>query len=95
MREQPREGRGQPREDNQPHAANMTGIGAAELGLRAASELQGYLRGLDYPADKSQLLEQARGQDAPENVLEAIGQFPEMEYNSPVHVAQMLDRLHH
>ncbi len=76
----------QSRQD-QPSAASLTGIGAAQL--------QSYLRGLDYPADKRQLLEQARQEEAPTEVLDLIEQFPEQQYNSAVHVSQMLDRLHH
>ena len=81
MREQ------QTHSDHTRASQDLTGIGAAEL--------QRYLQGMDYPASRSQLLAQAKQQDAPQDVLEAIELFPEQQYNSAVQVSQMLDRVHH
>jgi len=82
MHEQPK----QP-QDRHRSTTRLSGIGAAEI--------QRYMRDLEYPADKSQLLEQARKEHAPQNVLDVIEEFPDQHYNSAVHVSQMLDRLHH
>ena len=81
--------REQQRQSDRGHTSvhNLSGLGAAEI--------QHYLHDIDYPADKSQLLDQARSQNAPQDVLDMIEEFPEMQYNSAVHVSQMLDRLHH
>lgn len=80
MREQSHESQG-----GNPSLLNIGSIGAAEI-LR-------YLKDMDYPADKEELLECARQEDAPQDVLGCIEQFPDQTYNSPVHVAQMLDRV--
>ena len=82
MREQQRQS-----ERGQTSVHNLSGLGAAEI--------QRYLHDVNYPADKNQLLDQARSQDAPQEVLDIIDQFPNLQYNSAVHVSQMLDRVHH
>jgi hypothetical protein len=80
MREQSRDSQG-----GKPSLRNIGSIGAAHI--------QHYLKDIEYPADKEQLLERARLEDAPQDVLDCIEQFPDLTYNSPVHVAQMLDRV--
>ncbi len=70
-------------------------LSASRLSSIGAAEIQRYLRDIEYPADKSQLLKQARQEQAPQDVLELIEEFPDQQYNSAVHVSQMLDRLHH
>ncbi len=41
-----------------------------------------YLKGINYPASKDELLEQARKNNANHDVLEAMGKLPDKEYDS-------------
>lgn len=51
-------------------------------------ELQRYLRDVDYPADKKTLLDTAHHNDAPDDVLEAIKDLPDEEFDSPAAVTK-------
>ena len=46
-------------------------------------EVQKYLAGADYPATKEQLLEHAKRQGASKDVLEALSNIPDREYDGP------------
>jgi hypothetical protein len=46
-------------------------------------EVQKYLSGMDYPATKEELVEHAQKQGAPQDILEALKQVPEGEYEGP------------
>jgi hypothetical protein len=50
-------------------------------------EVQKYLSGMDYPASKEQLVEHARQQGAPQDVLEELTSIPEEEYDGPNRVS--------
>jgi hypothetical protein len=54
----------------------------------SASELQLYLKGIRYPADKQKLMEIARGNGAPENVVSVINRLPEKTYGRANEVQQ-------
>lgn len=53
-----------------------------------ANEITKALDGLDFPADKNQLVNHAQQNNAPEPVLKAIRKLPEKNYNSPIQVTQ-------
>ncbi len=46
-------------------------------------ELQKHLKGVDYPAQKDQLVQHAEQQGAPDDVLEGLRQIPDREYDGP------------
>lgn len=52
-----------------------------------ASQLRTWLNGVDYPADKSDLINQAEQNDAPEDVLAALREMPPETYRSRAEVA--------
>jgi hypothetical protein len=51
-------------------------------------EVQKSLSGVDYPASKQDLLEHARSQGAGDDVLQALQQIPDREYDGPNAVSQ-------
>lgn len=53
------------------------------VGGHSPANIQKHLRGVDYPADRDQLLQVARRNDAPAEVLEEIRNMPEQEYGGP------------
>ncbi|MEW9527762.1 DUF2795 domain-containing protein [Microbispora sp. NPDC049125] len=46
-------------------------------------QLQKHLKGVDYPAGKSDLIETARDQGADDTVLDALRKIPDREYDGP------------
>lgn len=46
--------------------------------------VQRFLSGVRYPARKQQVLDRARLKGADEQVLEALGLLPDIEYESPI-----------
>ena len=55
--------------------------------------LQDYLGAAQFPADKWELINYARDQGAPEDVLYVMEQFDEREYDSPGDVIEEIGRL--
>jgi hypothetical protein len=51
-------------------------------------QVQKFLSGLDYPVDKSTLLDRAREQGADDNVLDALQGIPDKEYDAPTAVSE-------
>ncbi|GLW21296.1 DUF2795 domain-containing protein [Microbispora triticiradicis] len=46
-------------------------------------QLQKHLKGVDYPAGKSDLINTARDQGADDTVLNALERIPDREYDGP------------
>ena len=53
-------------------------------------QAQKFLSGLDYPAGKQGIVDHARGEGADENVLSALEQIPDREYDGPNAVSSAL-----
>ena len=49
-------------------------------------EIQESLKGMDYPADKNELKQQAEQNNASQEVMDAIENLPSKKFNSPVDV---------
>jgi hypothetical protein len=56
------------------------------------SDIQAHLRGMDYPANKQELVEKARHEGAPREVVSALNQLPNKNYNSPTDVSREIGR---
>lgn len=54
------------------------------------AETQEALAGVDYPADKQQLIDIARDNSASDEVLRALEGMPDQEYGSPTDVTSAL-----
>ncbi len=52
------------------------------------AELQKYLKGVDYPASKEDLVSAAEENDAPEDVIDALQDLTEDEFDDPTAVQQ-------
>ena len=55
--------------------------------------IQKYLRGVDYPVQKHDLLVTARAEGADAAVLHTLAQLPDTRYRSPIEVSQAIGRL--
>ncbi len=60
----------------------------------SAAELEKYLKGVDYPASKEDLLKKARSNGAPDEVIEMINSLTESHFNSPIDVSKALGESH-
>ena len=62
------------------------GRGNPEKASPAAIER--YIKGIHFPADKDDLLQKAKSNGAPQDVLNVLNRFTEKEYSSVVEVAK-------
>lgn len=46
----------------------------------SAAQIQVYLKGIDYPVDKKTLVQHAKSNGAPENVVSFLNRLPERRY---------------
>ena len=53
-------------------------------------QVQTYLKGVDYPAGKEDLIERATEEGAPEDVLETLNGIADREYQTPADLAEEL-----
>jgi hypothetical protein len=53
--------------------------------------VQKYLKGVDYPADRDDLLVVAEANEAPEEVIEALEELDETTFDGPDEVVEALD----
>ena len=51
-------------------------------------QIQKYLKGVDYPARKEALLQNARDMGADENICASLEQLPDEEFQTPAEVSQ-------
>ena len=56
-------------------------------------QIQKFLGGIDYPADKATLVAKAKEKGADENVLHALSQLGAKRYNSPNDVSEGIGKL--
>jgi hypothetical protein len=56
-------------------------------------QLQKFLKGIDYPADKNTLLQRARENGADDNVMRTLEQLPRDDFNSPNDVSEAVGDL--
>ena len=53
-------------------------------------EVQKYLGGVDYPADRDTLLDHARQQGAPDEVVDALRSIDERTYDGPSAISEQV-----
>ena len=58
-----------------------------------AIQIQKFLGGIDYPADKATLVAKAKEKGDDENVLHALSQLGDKRYNSPNDVSEEIGKL--
>jgi hypothetical protein len=57
-------------------------------------QIQKFLKGVDYPANKQTLIDNAKKLGADENVRESLEKLPDQDYDAPVDVSQALAKIH-
>ena len=56
-------------------------------------QVQKFLKGIDYPASKEDVLETARRNKADDNVLSTLERIPDREYEGPTGVTEAIGDL--
>jgi hypothetical protein len=56
-------------------------------------QLQKYLGGLDYPADKQTLVDKAREKGADDNVIQTLQRLPMDRFNSPNDISEAFGQM--
>jgi hypothetical protein len=52
--------------------------------------IESYLEGLTYPASRQDVLDAAKSNGAPDDIIQTLRQFSDRMYNSPVDVSKEL-----
>ena len=50
--------------------------------------IEKHLSGMNYPAGKDELVQHAKGQDAPDDVISVLDRMPDRQYGSAADVAK-------
>ncbi len=56
----------------------------------SSSDIERYVRGVNFPADKNELVDYARRQNAPDNVIRALDNLPNQRFNSPMDITSRM-----
>jgi hypothetical protein len=51
------------------------------------------LKGVNYPADKAEVMKAAKGNDAPEAIIELLGQLEDQTFARPTDVSKAVKEL--
>jgi len=63
------------------------------MAIMKTAEIQQYFRGLEYPAQKTDLLVEAQELGADDEILELIFSLPDQEYQTPADVSEAIEGL--
>jgi len=55
--------------------------------------IERYIKGIGFPANKEDLIQQAQENGAPEDVMDVLNRFDEHEYNSPIDISKEVARI--
>lgn len=56
-------------------------------------QMQKYLKGMDYPASKQELLDHAKHSGADENVCSTLERLPDDNYETPADVSKAVGKI--
>lgn len=66
-----------------------------QQGSISAAEVEKYIGGIDFPADKNELVSHAKEKGAPKEVIDFINRFPDQEYGSAIDVSRGVSEVKH
>lgn len=64
------------------------------VGGESPSNIQKYLHGVDYPADKQGLIKKAKQNDAPDDVINTLEDMPGDDFGGPQDVMKAYGQTH-
>lgn len=54
------------------------------------TQIQKFLGGMNYPADKKEVIEHARGKNAPEDIMKMLQELADRKYEGPTGIIDEL-----
>lgn len=76
----------QPEENPSVRGGRRGGQAALHSPRVSAAGIQVYLKGISYPADRQKVIQTAKNNNAPENVMSFLNRLPERQYSYPTDV---------
>ncbi len=64
--------------------------GMQEMKRVSPVQVEKFLKGMDFPATKEDIINKARQQGADDNVLETLRMLPDKQYNSPTDISRAM-----
>ncbi|MEN6617712.1 MAG: DUF2795 domain-containing protein [Syntrophorhabdus sp.] len=58
--------------------------------IASPAAVENYLKGIDFPANKKKLMQQARDNDAPDDVIRTIERLPDQQFHSPIDISKAM-----
>lgn len=74
-------------------AGRRGGQAAMQSSKVSAAQIQKYLGGMDYPANRQDIISHAKSKGAPENVMSFLNRLPEREYRFPTDVEEEFGKM--
>ena len=59
----------------------------------SVGEIQSYLGGVDYPMNRQQLIDHARNQGAPKEVIDLLSKMEDKQFHDPTDVSHSIGKL--
>ncbi|MBN9134200.1 MAG: hypothetical protein ABS69_19750 [Nitrosomonadales bacterium SCN 54-20] len=56
-------------------------------------QVQKFLSGMDYPANKEELMDHAKSRGADENIMHTLEQLPDEDYETPADVSKAIGHI--
>lgn len=56
-------------------------------------EIQKFLKGLNYPVSKDDLIKKAESQGADQNVRDTLNQLPDQQFQTPADVSEAIGKI--
>lgn len=77
---------------------NITGKKSSESGRDtlekvSSATIEHYLKGIHYPTSKNDLINKAKENNAPSDVMHILHQFTDYQYSSPIDVSKEVGRI--
>lgn len=62
--------------------------------LPNAIQVQRFLGGMDYPADKEAIIKKAEDEGADEHAMQVLQDLPDRDYDSPTAISREIGKMH-
>ncbi len=59
----------------------------------SAAQLQLYLKGINYPANKQKIVQTAKSNNAPDNVMSFLNRLPDRNYTAPTEIEEEFSKM--
>ena len=59
----------------------------------SAADIARYLKGIDFPANRQTIINTAKSNGAPDNVMQWMNRLPERQYKAPTEVEQEFSKI--